>query len=135
MIIAQCYRRGWTHPNKEQWKYVTLEPIMFRGGGTPASAVIVLWDFLYESYRSTKHNNSPGMTMSPSPSIEKWPELCMLGNTNFPGKLSFGGSRTIPLRLSFRATIPTGFSAGRVATLTITFVLKMYDEKKTQKTS
>jgi hypothetical protein len=42
---------------------------------------------------------------------------------------------TIPLRFSFRATMPTGFSAGRVATLTITFVEKIYDEKKTQNTS
>lgn len=33
------------------------------------------------------------------------------------------------------ATTPTGFSAGLVATLTITLVLNMYDEKNTQKTS
>lgn len=72
--------------------------------------------------------------MSPRPSIEKCPLLCMLGNTSFPGKFNFGGSFTMP-KFSLRATIPTGFSAGRVATFTITFVLNMYDEKNTQNTS
>lgn len=38
-----------SYPNKEQWKYVNFEPSMLRGGGTPASAVIKIWAFLYES--------------------------------------------------------------------------------------
>lgn len=60
----------------------------------------------------------------------------MLGKTSLPGNDNLGGSRlTILLRCSFLATIPTGLSAGLVATRTITFELKIYDEKNTQKTS
>lgn len=112
-----------THPNKEQWKYVSLEPTPF-GGGTPVSAEVPC-DFLYASYLSTKHSRRPGITISPRPSIEKWPLFWILGKTNFPGKFNFGGSLTIPPKFNFLATIPTGFSAGLVATFTITFVLKM----------
>lgn len=31
-----------THPNNEQWKYVSLDPITDLGSGTPASALIVI---------------------------------------------------------------------------------------------
>lgn len=81
-----------TYPNSEQWKYVNLDPTPF-GTGTPTSANVPC-DFLYASYLNTKHNNKPGITISPKPSIEKCPLLCMLGNTNLPGKFNFGVSLT-----------------------------------------
>lgn len=46
----------------------------------------------------------------------KCPVLCILGNTNFPGKLNFGASLATPPRCNFLATKPTGLSAGLVAT-------------------
>lgn len=55
---------------------------------------------------------------------------------SLPGNDNFGGSLpTMPFKCNFFAITPTGLSAGLVATLTITFELKMYEEKKTQKTS
>lgn len=73
--------------------------------------------------------------MSPRPNIEKWLEFWMLGNTSLPGNDSLGASLIKPDKWSFLANKPTGFSAGLVATFTITFALKMYEEKNTQKTS
>lgn len=61
-------------------------------------------------------NGIPLLTMSPSPNIEKWPVWYRLGNTNFPGSESLGASLTTPPIWSLRATMLTGFSAGRVAT-------------------
>ena len=57
--------------------------------------------------------------------MEKWPVLCILGKTNFPGSDNLGASLTSPVMWNFLANTPTGFSAGRVATFTITFVLNI----------
>lgn len=59
----------------------------------------------------------------------------MLGKTSLPGNDSLGASLIKPDKWSFLANKPTGFSAGLVATFTITFALKMYEEKNTQNTS
>ena len=68
--------------------------------------------------------------------MEKCPALCIEGKTSLPGSDNLGASRAIPdAKWNFFAMTPTGLSAGRVATFTITLALKMYDEKKTQNTS
>lgn len=75
----------------------------------------------------TKQSRRPGMTISPSPSMEKCPTFCVEGNTSFPGRERRGACRAIPPPSdSLRATMPMGFSAGRVATFTITFALNTY---------
>ncbi len=74
--------------------------------------------------------------MSPKPSIEKCPVLWVEGKTSFPGRDNLGAFLAMwPPKWSLRAMAPTGLSAGRVATLTMTLALKTYCEKKTQKTS
>ena len=81
-------------------------------------------------YLMTKQRRRPGITMSPSPSIEKWPALWVEGKTSLPGRERRGAFLTIPLpRESFRAIRPIGFSAGRVATRTITLALNTYYNK------
>lgn len=67
--------------------------------------------------------------MSPRPNIEKWLEFWMLGNTSLPGNDSLGASLIKPDKWSFLANKPTGFSAGLVATFTITFALNVWGEK------
>lgn len=57
-----------------------------------------------------------------------------LGKTSLPGKERRGTSRPIPgPKWSFLDRTSMGFSAGWVATLTITLLLKMYAEKNTWK--
>ena len=59
------------YPKSEQWKYEMRVQLL--GRGMPASAILACCAFLYASYRITKQSSSPGITISPSPSIEKWP--------------------------------------------------------------
>ena len=70
------------------------------------------------------------MTISPRPSMEKWPVEREEGKTSLPGRESRGALRAIvpltPPTPSFLATIPTGLSADRVATRTITLALNTY---------
>jgi hypothetical protein len=79
----------------------------------------------------TKQRSRPGMTMSPRPSMEKWPMFWWEGKTSLPGNERRGAWRAIPFPMeSFRATTLIGFSAGRVATRTITLALNTYCKRK-----
>lgn len=57
------------------------------------------------------------LTISPRPSMEKWPVFCKLGNINLPGNESLGTSLP-PFKCKRFVTIPTGLSAVFVATRT-----------------
>jgi hypothetical protein len=67
------------------------------------------------------------MTMSPRPSMEKCPMFWWEGKTSLPGRERRGALRAIPLPMdNLRAITLIGFSAGRVATRTITLALNTY---------
>ena len=84
----------------------------------------------------TKQSNNPGMTMSPKPSMEKWPAIWLDGNTSFPGNDSLGAFfAMLCVKWNLLAMALMGLVAGLVATRTMTLALNTYLEKNTQNTS